>query len=376
MKFFVPLLFGVFACSSALAQNTLYVGSYYADQILRYDQSGNITQPEPWLGPYGNAVNTNAIQGEGIAVGANFPTSGSANTFGNISNPIYIVNALTNSIEVANGNAASTANPIVNANFITGLNGGANIALSNYGQTLYVAQEGAGSVTEYNALTGAVITSVSGITDAHDVVVGANGNVYVTAYGAGVTQTTGVMEFSQNLTNEQTFIAENTSAGTGNGGAALTLNHMTGMCFDASGNFWVANVYSSGGTVVGVPINNEDFVSEFSSTGTLIHTIEATGNNLYTVFGLSLGPDGNIYAASFNGNEVTKINTTTYALSTFAVLPYMGDEPKYAVWSSDAVNYSTVPEPKSYGFIYLGGVALLLALRRFQRQRVLSPAAV
>ncbi len=350
---------------------TLYVGSYYAEQILRYNTSGAITQPEPWLGPYGNAVNSTAIEGEGIAVGSNFPTTGGY-AFGDVSNPVYIVNTTAGTVEVADGNAAATANPIVNSTFITGLSGGANLALAKYGQALYVAQEGAGSITEYNSLTGAVITSVTGITDAHDVIVGANGNVYVTAYGAGVTQTTGVMEFSKNLTNEQTFIAENTTAGTGTGGVTLTLNHMTGMCFDASGNFWVANVYSSGGTVVGVPLNTEDFVSEFSSTGTFIRSIEASGTNLYTVFGLSLGPDGNIYAASFNGNEVTEINTTTYALSTFATLPYTGDEPKYATWSTDAVSYSTVPEPKSYGMLSLCAVAMLLVFRRFKR--TLCPA--
>ena len=361
MKIFTSVLFGVVLGTSAWAQDTLFVGAYHTQQIFRYDQTGNIIQPDPWIGPGGNAVNSTAIQGEGIAVGENFPTTGGY-AFGDVANPVYIVNFNTESVEVANGSAAAGANPIVNASFITGLNEGANIALSNYGQTLYLAQQNANSVTEYNALTGAVITSVGGITDAHDVVVGANGNVFVTAYGPNLTTTVGVLEFSQNLTNQQTFIAANYNTGGG-----TTLNHPTGMVFDASGNLWVANVYAQGGTVVGVPINNEDFVSEFSSTGTLLRTIEATGNHLYTVFGLSLGPDGNIYAASFNGDEITEINTTTYALSTFATLPAAGDEPKYAVWSSDFVNYSTVPEPKTYGVIYLGGVALLLALRRFQR---------
>jgi hypothetical protein len=364
MKILLSALFSIALTATAFAQtlnDTLFVGAYHTDQIFRYDQNGNIIQPDPWIGPGGNAVNSTGIQGEGIAVGENFPTTGGY-AFGDVSEPIYIVNFNTETVEVANGNAAAGTNPIVNASFITGLNEGANLALSTYGQTLYLAQQNANSVTEYNALTGAVITSVTGITDAHDVVVAANGNVFVTAYGPGLTTTVGVLEFDKNLNNEQTFIAANYNTGGG-----TTLNHPTGMTFDASGNLWVANVYAQGGTVIGQPVNAEDFVAEFSSTGTLIRTIEATGNHLYTVFGLSLGPDGNIYAASFNGDEITEINTTTFALSTFATLPAAGDEPKYGEWGSDVVSYSTVPEPRSYGLLSLCAVLLFLGWRRFQQ---------
>jgi hypothetical protein len=345
------------------AADTLYVGSYNSQQIFRYDQTGTIIAPSPWLGAAG--LNGAALKGEGIAVGAGFPTSGAGNTFGNISNPIYIANIGANSVEVVNANAASGANPIVNATFITGLNGVADLALSKNGEDLYVAQQTAGTVSEYNALTGALVASVA-VTDAHDVAVSANGTVYVTAYAAGSTQSVGVIDFASNLTNQQTFIAPNSSVAIGGVGTGVTLNHATGMVFDNGGNIWVANVYAPSGSVNGQPVNAEDFVSEYSSTGTLLRTIEATGNHLYTVFGLSLGADGNIYASSFLGNEVTEINDSTGALSTFITMP-TGDEPKYAIWGSDFETYSAVPEPKDYAAMTLVGLALLVIVHRLRR---------
>jgi len=360
MKFLAAALFLTFFTFKALAQDTLYVGSYNTGQILRYDQTGNITQPDPWLGPGGNSANNATVVGEGIAVGEGYPTTGGY-AFGDVADPVYIADATTQSIEVANGNAATGVNPIVNASFITGLNVVADIALSKNGNDLYVAQEAAGSVTEYNALTGAEIATVTGITDAHDVAVSANGTVYVTAYGAGTAQSVGVIDFSANLTNRQTFVPAGMTVAPG-----VTLDHATGMVFDSSGDLWVANVYTQNNSVIGAPLNAEDFVSEFSSNGTLLKTIEATGNHLWTVFGLSLGPDGNIYAGSFSGGEITEINTTTDALSTFITLP-AGDEPKYSIWQSDFETFTPVPEPKAYAALTLGGVALLIALRRFKR---------
>ncbi len=351
-SFLAAILFLSSLFSTAYSQDTLYIGSYNTDQIFRYNQSGNIIQPNPWLGPGGNSENTTGIQGEGIAVGAGFPTTGysvASGGFGNVANPVFIANINAETIEVANASAGRFANPIVNSTFITGLNGVADIALSNDGQVLYVAQEHAGSITAYDALTGGVIATVTGIPDAHDIAISANGTVYVTAYAAGTSQSVGVITFNNNLTNEQTFIAPGTTVAPG-----VTLNHATGMVFDNAGNLWVANVYAPGGTVIGEPTNAEDFVSEFSSTGTLLRTIEANGSQLHTVFGMSLGADGNIYAASFNGSEITEINDSTGALTTFITLP-AGDEPKYAIWGSDAVTYSAVPEPKAYAAMLLGG---------------------
>jgi streptogramin lyase len=367
IKNLMAILFAVALSSAAYAQDTLYVGDYQAQQILRYDQNGNIINPDPWLGAAG--LNGVATKGEGIAVGVGYPTTGSF-AFGNIADPIFIANAApangSQTIEVVNPNATAGTNPVVNANFITGLQGVANIALSPNGQDLYVAQQlggtsGTGSISEYNALTGALITSVD-VVAAHDVVVSANGTVYVTAYAAGSAQSVGVIDFSANLTNQQTFLAPGAYAGSGNTG----LSHVTGMVFDSGGNLWVANVYTVSNSVRGTGPSAQNFVAEYSPSGALLATYESSGNHLFTVFGLDLGPDGNIYAASFNGGEITEINTTTGVLSTFIAMPN-GDTPKYATWSTESVTY--VPEPQTYASISisLGGLLFLLIIRRLRR---------
>ena len=339
--------------SIASAQSTLYVGIYNQEQVLRYDESGNPITPTPWAGN-GSALSPAVIRSEGIACGMSFPTTAQEP----VANPIFIANTQTETIEIADANAATGTNPIVNANFITGLSGAANVALSDNGQDLYVAQETGNKISEYNALTGALVASTA-FTGAHDVVVGSDGSVYVTAYGASNPTSLGVVRLDANLdaSSETSFIAA------GNNG----LNHATGMVFDSKGNLWVADVLHP----ISTTPSTSNFVSEYSSTGQYILTVTEpqTGpntNNLLTVFGLSLGPDGNIYAASFNGHEITEINTTTDTASTFITLP-SGDEPKYATWESDCVTYSAVPEPRTYGVIFLGATMLLLGFRRFRQ---------
>jgi hypothetical protein len=358
----IAILFITCSYLNGFAQDTLYVGIYNQQQIQTYnwdevqgDAPTAIDSSPPWLGSAG--LNGAAIQGEGIAPGVGFPTSGGY-AFGDVADPVYIANAGAGTIEVANGSIQSGSNPIVNSTFISGLNVPANIALSPNGGVLYVAQEGAGTITEYNALTGAQLASAS-VVNAHDVVVNANGTVYVTGYAPGSSSTVGVVDFTANLTNEQTFVAPNSALGNGQ-----TLTHPTGMAFDSSGNLWVANVYAKNGSVIGAGPSTENLVAEYSPTGTLLKTIESNGNELYTVFGLALGPDGNIYATSFSGDEITEINDSTGALTDFLNLA-SGDEPKYATWQSDQVTFT--PEPKTYGLMTLGGVMLLLVHRRLKR---------
>jgi hypothetical protein len=392
IKVLVVAIFITSLSSISYAQDdvdTLYVGNYSGDQVLRYtttNTSGTTwtapvaEAPTPWLGT-GSTESPGALQGEGIAPGQDYPTNetGVDDKFGNIADPIYIVNAAaggTNeTIEVANANAANNTNPIVNATFITGLSGAAADALSPNGQDLYVAQQtggtlGTGSISEYNALSGALITTTN-VVDAHDISVNADGSVYVTAYGAGSSVSMGVEEYNASLTTSTNFIAYNSPVTPVSGTNTPTLDHATGMTFDSSGDLWVANVYTVSNSVRNTTPNLENFVAEYSPTGQLITTIyePTTGTNtnqLFTVFGLSLGPDGNIYASSFNGEQITEINTSNHdSLSTYISLN--GINVKYAIWSSDAVTYAAVPEPKTYGAMTLGAVALLLVLRLLKR---------
>ncbi len=330
--------------TTASAANTLYVGVYNQNQILRYDASGNPINPTPWIGT-GSTASPTALKGEGIAVGTGFPTS--------VPNPIFIANLSAGTIEIADANALTSANPITNSAFISGLSNAANIALSNDGHSLYVAQETGNLISKYDAVTGTLLASAS-FTGAHDVVIGADNSVYVTAYGSSQPASQGIVKFNANLDvgSKTQFVALNNNG----------LDHATGMTFDANGNLWVANVK----TPIGTTASTSNFVSEYDASGNYIRTVQSNGNRLLNVFGLSLGDDDNIYAASFSGHQITKIDTTTFGTSTFINLPN-NYQPKYATWGSDSVAYSPVPEPRDYALILLGGAGFLMVVRSFRR---------
>jgi sugar lactone lactonase YvrE len=258
---------------------------------------------------------------------------------------------------------SKTTNPVVNASFITGLSGVANIALSNDGRVLYVAQEVAGLISEYNSITGAFIKSVA-FAGAHDVVVGKDGSVYATAYGSTSPPSQGVFKFHADLTNGTQFIALNNHG----------LNHATGMAFDNSGNFWVANagtIHNGGGT---------DLVSEYTSAGVYVRQIvNDAANHLLNVFGLTKAVDGNLYAASFGTStgstdgSITKINVLTAAVTTFIAAGngngQTGLNPKYASSEADCVTYVNTPEPSSLVLLGLGisGAGVSTWFRRRRR---------
>ena len=300
---------------------------------------GNSISPVPWV---------TGVQAEGIACLMGAP--------GAYDHVLFVADPSQGRIVLLD--ETKDVNPIINANFITGLAGVAYIALSHDGHNLYVAQENAGLISEYNALTGALITSVS-FAGAHDVLVGADGSVYATAYGSSQPLSQGVVKFNADLTSSTPFILP------GDNG----LKHATGMAFDNSGNLWVANA----GTIRG---DGPDFVSEYSSTGTFITKVVDDGTHkLLNPFGLSRGDDGNIYAASFGtygqyDGSIAKIDVNTDALSTFIAAGSAdsdaGLNPKYALFEADCVTYAT-PEPSSIataGFGLLVGVGAIVRRRK------------
>ena len=78
--------------------------------------------------------------------------------------------ALCHPVGYANivGEYNATTGAVINANFITGLNGPVGLALS--GNNLFVANFGGGTVGEYNATTGAAINAnfITGLNDPSD----------------------------------------------------------------------------------------------------------------------------------------------------------------------------------------------------------------
>jgi DNA-binding beta-propeller fold protein YncE len=231
----VWLLSGLLALAGTTSSNAsadvVYVGDYSSNQIRRFDDTGASISPVPWA---------TGLQTEGLACLMGAP--------GPFAHLVYAADPGSGRILLLD--ETKSVNPVVNANFITGLNGVANIALSNDGHILYVAQENAGTISEYNSITGSFIKSINFL-GAHDVLVGQDGSVYATAYGSAAIASQGVWKFSANLTGGVQFIARNDNG----------LNRATGMAFDNAGHFWVANagtINNGGGT---------NFVSEYTSAG-------------------------------------------------------------------------------------------------------------
>jgi hypothetical protein len=337
--------------TSVASAGVVYVGDYGSSEIRRFDDTGASISPVPWA---------TGLQTEGLATLQN-----AVGPWG--SNLVYAGNYSGSTVEILNANA--TTNPVVNANFITGLQGVANLALSNNGQILYVAQEITGLISEYNSITGAFIKSVA-FAGAHDVYVGPDGSVYAAAYGSSSPPSQGVWKFHADLTGGAQFINLNDHG----------LSKATGMAFDNSGNFWVANA----GTVNGG--GGTDFVSEYSIKNGNVKFVQKisndASNHLLNVFGLTKAVDGNLYAASLGtgvgtaDGSITKINVLTAAVSTFIAAGTAagdaGTSPKYATSSADTVTYQLSPEPSSLVLLGMGVTSLSVStwFRRRKKARM------
>jgi hypothetical protein len=328
---------------STASAGMVYVGDYSSNQIRRFDETGASIAPVPWA---------SGLKTEGIACLMGAP--------GPYDHLIFAADTAAGKILLLDEN--QSINPIVNANFITGLSGVANIALSNDGHVLYVTQEKAGTISEYNSLTGALIKSIN-FAGAHDVLVGKDGSVYATAYGSSSVVSQGVWKYNADLTAGTQFIARNDNG----------LTRATGMAFDNAGNLWVANagtINNGGGT---------NFVAEYTSGGVFTQKImNDSSNHLLNVFGLTRAENGNLYAASFGSSVgsldglISEINVTTGAVSTF-IAPGTGpngagQNPKYATSEADCVTYAATPEPSSLALVFLGvagmGVSTWVRRRR------------
>ena len=146
------LAFVATSVTDALA-GTVYVGDYTSKEVRRFDEAtGKEIGPNPWI---------SGVTTEGIACLMGVP--------GVNPNLAFVANPGNGHIELVD--TSKDTNAVINANFITGLSGVANIKLSNDGHILYVAQESGNKISEYDSLTGTLIKSVA-FTGAHDLLIG------------------------------------------------------------------------------------------------------------------------------------------------------------------------------------------------------------
>ena len=148
---------------------------------------------------------------------------------------------------------------------------------------------GPDSIFRYEETTGAFLqefAAATGLNDAVQVVVGPDGNIYVTGEASG-----NVLRYSAVT---WAFIDE--FIPTGRGG----LNAAGGLDFGPDGNLYVSS-YST-----------DEVLRYNGASGAFIDSfVTAASGGLDQPYGLTFGPDGNLYVASYNNNQVLRYDGAT-----------------------------------------------------------------
>jgi glucose/arabinose dehydrogenase len=194
---------------------------------------------------------------------------------------------------------------------------------------LYVASQTSADVLQYNPITGKFSVFASAdMSNPYGLAFDSAGNLYVANNLAG-----NVTEYDSTGKYKATF--------------ASGLVQPSGLVFDRQGNLFVSDygtgIYNSG-------------VKEYSSSGSLIRTI-----SLSTPTGLGIGPDGNVYVASYTGDDVLEYSDRDGSfIKTFVSSGSSG--PIYPTF----LMFETTPEP---GTFFLAGSLLAVFAISFRRRR-------
>ncbi len=180
-------------------------------------------------------------------------------------------------------------------------------------RNIYIAESRFHRIRKVNSTTG-IITTIAGngffgysgdggiatnaqITNPSDVAIDASGNIYIADNGnkriRKVNSTTGIIT---------TVAGNGTSGYSGDGGLAIaaSLNSLTGLTVDASGNIYICD---------------DTRIRKVNSNNGIITTV--AGASLYEATDISLDVSGNIYIAD-RSNRIRKVNITTGIITTVA----------------------------------------------------------
>ena len=194
---------------------------------------------------------------------------------------------------------------------VTGTSGVVTVTGSSLGVGLYVANDGAGTVSKV-AANGAVTTIGSGFNGPEGLAFDAQGNLYVANYGGNsvskVTTSGVVTSYASGFNGPQglaldgfgnLYVANykgNTVSKVTTNGVVSTLaggfNGPGGLVFDSAGNLYVSSLYSG-------------IVSKITPGG----VVTTWFGPLATSGGLALDPAGNLYISSVANNQVWKVAT-------------------------------------------------------------------
>jgi hypothetical protein len=363
------------AAGSTAKADFAYIGYYNSQTVtqLTVGSGSNTTIT--------GATNFAGSSGSGYAPEAIMSVTGLP---GAHSSEVLVVNNTAGTVEAYT--TPTTANPtstLISSNILKTSDGTASYSLAGCviaGASNTNSSTGQQSgIYEFSTVTGKLVTSVA-FNDAHDVTFH-NGFIYATAYQS--TTQMGVYQFNSNLTG-MTQVVANTSAtnGTGPTTAAPTANandlyNATGMTF-VGNNLFVGNANVNGGA------SGQSFVQEYSlaygtTTTSSYVTTFTSSTAIINPFGMTTGPDGNVYISSLGtigstNGQITELNVSNSTLSTYlangAYGGLAGNAPKYLMFQSEATVF--VPEPGSVVLTGIGLAALGVIGRARKRKAVIS----
>ncbi len=262
-------------------------------------------------------------------------------------------------------------------NFATGLNSPAYVTADPAGN-VYVSNNGGYSVNEYSP-QGNLMMTISTPFHPGDAVVTASGNILVADYFGGKVyqysptgQSLGlfsnpglgradfmaldshgnlyVTDFGFHATG---FVEKISPTGVDEGHFLTNVGGIAGIAFDSSGNLYAAfeSQFSYNGT---------DMIREYSASGQDLGLITATGIDL--PYGLTFGPNGNLFVANFGNNTIHEFSPSGTDLGVFASTGL--SDPRSLVFSS------ATPEPSSAVLLSTAGVVLFISLHLCRQRAV------
>lgn len=211
--------------------------------------------------------------------------------------------------------------------------------------TLYVSNIGTNQILKFNGTTGqyeGVFASGSGLNQPRSLVFGADGNLYVSNYGSG-----DVLRFEGPAGPNPGLALPST----GNSGAIFAsgggLTDPLGLTFGPDGNLYVAS------------FGTNQVLKYDQTTGSFDGVFVQSGNGLSGAHDVAFGPDGQLYLSGFYSGNVLTYNGTTGAYDGTIASGLDGATHLLFVPQS-------VPEPSSVVLVCFGIAGVLGFSRRFR----------
>jgi hypothetical protein len=391
----------ILAASSTTRADFAYIGYYHSKEVIQLTLTNNGTS-ETITPMTGATIIASGYAPEMILNFTGLPSTSP----GGVSNQLFVVDTSNGTVLAYNsqtGAVLNGGNNILSTSSGTPLVLGGSVAgatIGPSGQNFYVAQSSAGNVVsgiyEFSAATGKEVGYTSALNLVHDVTYH-NGYLYASAYQSS--SQTGIYQINPNLPANGSgvtltpYVTATNGTGTPTSGPTTTAFSATAnQLYEATGMTFVTvagqtYMYVGNAAINSSNSNAQSFVQEYNVTsGSAVYVQTFTSQTMIiNPFGLSTGPDGNIYVSSLgtltsqgngtvtNANgQITEINATTGAISTFLADDYSaygattGEAPKYLSFNANAVVF--VPEP---GSIIMTGIGLagLAFVGRIKRQR-------